>query len=65
MWNRHVPTMRIVGRRPKYISRLVKIKTPSIIGSRCHVLHFGTIGFKPEKSLSKLQRISAHFSLIS
>ena len=65
MGNRHVPTVRIVGRRPKHISRLIKIKTPSIIRSRCHMFHFGTIGFKSEKSLSKLQRISAHFSLIS
>ena len=65
MRNRHVPTVRIIGRRPKHIPRLIKIKSPCIIRRRRHMFHFRTIGFETEKCLCELQGISTHFSFVS
>ena len=63
--NRHVPPMRIIGRRPKHISRLIKIKSPSIIRGCRHMLHFRAIRFETKKRLRELQGIRSHFPFVT
>ena len=59
--NGHVPAVRIVGSRAKYVARFVETHAPSVVGGACHPFDFGTVGSESKKCLAKFERVSVVF----
>ena len=59
--NGHVPAVRIVGSRAKYVARFVETHAPGVVRSACHPFDFGTVGSESKKCLAKFERIGVVF----